>query len=154
MTETTTTTAVEQKPAINVKQQVAINNIISGIASERPELNGSAPKFETVLENGNVFLMAENYPTIKLGRDGGIDIPDLRSFSDPLHAAVHADELVKKQNDRDAKKQADAAAAATKATAPVDAAPAGPVLVEKKAFETGAETGAEVEESSNETTTV
>ena len=144
MTDTTTTTATEQKPAINIKQQAAINNIVSGIASERPELNGSAPKFETVLENGNVFLMAENFPTIKLGRDGGIDIPDLRSYSDALKAAIHADTLVAKQKARDEKKVADAAAAAAKAAA----APApGPVLVEKQAFETGAE--AEVEETTN-----
>ena len=150
MSETTPTTAVaEQKPAINVKQQVTINNITAAFASERPELNGSTPQFETVLEGGNVFLVADNWPTIKLGRDGGIDIPDLRSFSDALHAAVHADELVAKQVARDKKKAEEKAAAAAKAAAPAGTSAPGPVLVEKQAFETGTETEVEVEETTN-----
>ena len=138
MTETTTAVVTEETkpevkpPAINSKQQVAINNIVSGISTERPEVGD--PKFEAILEDGNVFLMAEGWPTLKIGKEGGISIPDLRSYADPLHAAIHADELVKKQaaNDlkKEEKKQADAAKAVAKA------APA-PVVAEKEAFATG-----------------
>lgn len=102
--------------AVNPKQQVSINNIVSGITTR---LGENAPKFETVEEAPNVFLMSESYPTIKLGRDGGVEVPELRSYPDGLEAAINADVLLAKQKDRDAKKAEAAAKSASEAPAPI-----------------------------------
>lgn len=130
MTDTTTSTATPTKPSISPKQQVSINNIVAGLLAKHGD---GAPNLETIIEGSNVFLVADNWPTIKLGRDGGIDVPDLRSFADPLEAAINASELVAKQKANDLKK----AQAKTAAPAQTAQAPATP------AFETGAEAPAE-----------
>lgn len=103
---------------MNVKQQTTINNIVSGIAA-RTDIKAGEPPFITTEENNNVFLMADGWPTIKIGRNGGIDLLGIKSYADPLEAAINGDVYLRKQEDRAVRA---AAVAVTVQTAPVSSA--------------------------------
>lgn len=55
--------------------------------------------------------VAPNWPVIRIGSTGGLELPTIRSFAKAFDAAVHGDELLAKQTARDAKKAAQATAA-------------------------------------------
>ena len=53
-----------------------------------------------------VFMTYPNGAKLKIGRMGGIDIVNVRTYPNALKAAVEADVLFDKQNERDNKKLA------------------------------------------------
>lgn len=71
------------------------------ISDARPDV-----KFATDEVGDAVFMRAENYPTIKIGRMGGVDLVEIRTYPNALKAAVEGDTLLAKQNARDAKGKA------------------------------------------------
>lgn len=117
------------------KQIAAVTKIAEGIAARN--LGDGAPEFSQEKVGGDLFLRATNWPTIKVGKGGGVTVLDLRSYPEgdgktAIDAAINGDVLLAKQIDRDAKKAAQPAVPA----AP-DAAPTTPAESET-AFETAA----------------
>ena len=51
-----------------------------------------------------IVEVGEGWPTIQIGSNGGIDLPQIKSFARAFDAAVDADKLLAKQQARDAKK--------------------------------------------------
>lgn len=50
------------------------------------------------------LVIGEGWPSISIGKQGGVVVNELRSYQDPFEAAIIGDELYKKQNERDAKR--------------------------------------------------
>jgi len=71
-----------------------------------------------------MVLVDGEWPVVKIGPTGGIDIPALKSYPKAWDAALDAKELLKKQTERAAKKTA---AAAPAPTTPKPPAPGKPV---------------------------
>jgi len=62
-------------------------------------------------------MVGESWPIIRIGASGGVELPQVRSYSRAFDAALNGLELWQKQQARDAKKQAATAPAAKPATA-------------------------------------
>jgi hypothetical protein len=60
------------------KQQETLAKITEARAKERPELSDT---ITTTEENKSVFVRQDNLPTIRLGANGGIYLPDSKSFA-------------------------------------------------------------------------
>ena len=61
-------------------------------------------KLETIDEyNGDISIKNQEVG-IKIGSDGGIEVPSLRSYDDPFEAAVDAPALFRRQQERDSNK--------------------------------------------------
>ena len=128
-------------PQVNQKQNDAVAKILAGVAARN--LGDAAPQFTETKEGSDIFLKAENWPTIKVGKGGGVTVLELRSYPEgdgktATDAAIMGDVLLKKQNDRDDKKTAQ----------PVVSAPSVPEA-DEPAFATG-EIAADLEELEEE----
>lgn len=126
------TPAVAAQPApAPTKQEVTLLKLTIALREKRQ----IAVKPEMLSSSGNklVVLIGEGWPTISIGKAGGVTVDQLRSYADPFEAAIFGDELYKKQNERNAKRAAalaaPAVAAAPTAPAPKADAPAVPVTV-------------------------
>jgi len=109
-------------------------------------------------EEGNFLYVlvtgtAKPFPQIRIGKLGGIELPEIKSYPEAFEAAVNGDELLEKQSNREAKREATKAAEAQKAAGKTNEAPKVVIVAsnnqEKAAFETGAEPPV-VEEQSTE----
>ena len=52
------------------------------------------------------LIVAEGWPVVAIGPTGGINLPQIRSYSKPFDAAMDGKTLLEKQSARDAKKTA------------------------------------------------
>jgi hypothetical protein len=135
------------EPAVN-KQQLTVDKIVNAIKEQRkPDsfVAGHAPEFVQTQSGADLFLSADTWPMIQIGKNGGITV-GLRSYPESngksaLDAAIHGDTLLAAQNARDVKKAQAKAAPATSTSKAATSA--------KASFETGTEE-AEVEESEEE----
>jgi hypothetical protein len=75
------------------KQQEQVNRI----QNARPDAT-----FAVAEGDGKVYLNAEDFPTITIGKNAGIQV-DLPSYGDPFEAAIHGDELLANKKTRDAR---------------------------------------------------
>ncbi|MGB0012833.1 MAG: hypothetical protein WBQ03_14585 [Candidatus Sulfotelmatobacter sp.] len=66
---------------------------------------------EQLKQDGKYVLInvGEGWPTIRVGSNGGVVLPQIRSYKEGMETWMKADELLKKQTERDAKKAATAA---------------------------------------------
>ena len=72
---------------------------------------------EVIEEAGKVVVaVGDGWPVIQIGKQGGVDIPQLKSYADGKEAAVVADQLLAKQTEREAKRAAKKAEEAAKQT--------------------------------------
>jgi hypothetical protein len=73
----------------------------------------------TVKDDGKfkLVVVGEGWPTVQIGPTGGISLPAIKSYPKAFEAALEGDQLLAKQNAREAKK-ATATAPAPKAAAP------------------------------------
>src|SRR5581483_4785559 len=102
------------------KQEQTLNQLKEAWAKRGVELG----KLE-VKPDGKFLMVtvATNWPLIKIGPTGGIDLPTIKSYAKAFDAAVNGDQLLKKQQERMAKKQAASAPApAAKPDVKVEAA--------------------------------
>lgn len=60
-------------------------------------------------EYGGEVFMENQGVTVKIGPEGGIEVPSLRSYGDPFEAAVDAGALFRRQQERDDKNPTQAA---------------------------------------------
>ncbi len=58
--------------------------------------------------------MADGWPVVAIGPTGGVNLPQIRSYSKPFDAAMDGKALLEKQTARDQKKQAASAPATPK----------------------------------------
>jgi hypothetical protein len=112
-------------PAQKTKQQLTIEKLIATLVELRKI---SAKKIDMRNEGSKVImLIAANWPAVEIGRAGGINIPALKSYASAFEAAIHGDELLAKQQQREAKALAAKAAPPTPPVAKTkDATPATP----------------------------
>ena len=69
---------------------------------------------EVIEEAGKVVVaVGDGWPVVQIGKQGGVDVPQLKSYADGKEAAVVADQMLAKQTEREvkraAKKEAEAA---------------------------------------------
>lgn len=66
-----------------------------------------------ISQDGKVILinLGKDWPVLRIGSNGGIVMPQIRSYKEGYETWMRADELLAKQTARDAKKQAAAAPA-------------------------------------------
>jgi len=96
------------------KQQLQVKAILDGIAAR--ELGENAPVFKQVSDDKIVSLIPDEanlvaWPIITVGRSGGIDLPQVRSWDatkKPLDVAIYGETFLAAQMARD-KKRSDAA---------------------------------------------
>ncbi len=120
-TEAQTTTAAPVQAAPD-KQQLMIATVLKGI--EARQLGDLHPVFKQTTDGKNVFLLPEPsnavaWPMIRIGRSGGIDLPQIRSWNpelEPSEVAINGDLFLAKQTERD-QRRADAAKTASEAAA-------------------------------------
>lgn len=74
------------------------------------------PDMLTTANNKVTIVIGQGWPTISIGRMGGVVVNELHSYGDPFEAALNGLELYQKQQGRDAKRLA---AATAPAAAPV-----------------------------------
>jgi hypothetical protein len=128
-------------PATQVvsKQQLTVMQLTVALREQRQ----IEVKPEMLTQDGKYILIniGPTWPTLRLGSNGGVVLPEIRSYKEGLETWLHADELLAKQNARDAKRTA--------------APPAQPVKPEaKKDVATTSEVGmSEASEVKKETTT-
>lgn len=132
-TQATTPTAEQPKPAVQPatpavattlgasKQQATFDKLKAAWAEKKVDLSKM-----TATPDGKFLnvVVAEGWPTVRIGNSGGITVMELRSYASAFDAAVDGLALYQKQQGRDSKKSAlPAPAAAAPAPAPAAAAP-------------------------------
>ena len=106
---------------VNEKQLASVTKIIEGIVAR--QLGDRQPNFTQYKEGQDLFLSADNWPTIKIGKAGGVSVVDLRSYPEgegktAIDAAINGDVLLEKQKARDLKRAAQPAQTAQAPQAP------------------------------------
>jgi len=111
--ETTQQSSPAAAPAPD-KRLASLEAVLDGIKARN--LGDAAPKFEQVEHGSKITLMPLNdqnktkWPSITIGRNGGITINELSSYDGSkegtLNAAVNGDVLLAKQEARNAAKKA------------------------------------------------
>lgn len=114
---------------MNTKQQATIENIVSGIVARN--LGDASPNFTQTEDGGNVYLTAPNWPTIRVGKQGGVYLDEIASYDEGLQAAINGDKMLADKQAREQKK------AAAKTAAPAAQTEAAAPVVEEPAFQTG-----------------
>ena len=91
------------------KQQETILKLTKALREQRQV----EVKPEMLVQDGKFInlLIGKTWPTIRVGNSGGITVMELRSYGSAFDAAIKGDELLAKQNARDAKKVAQPAPA-------------------------------------------
>jgi septal ring-binding cell division protein DamX len=103
------------------KQQQAIETLRAGWLQ-----NGVNLDKLTVRDDGKfkLLVVADGWPTVRLGPTGGITVMELHSYAKAYDAAMNGKELFEKQQARDAKKAVAAQPAAQPAAPAAEKAPA------------------------------
>jgi len=93
--------ATTAKPEVPTKQMLTLDRLKE--AWTKRGVNLSEMK---TTQDGKFLLVVvgPQWPTIKLGPTGGIDLPQIKSYAKAFDAAVNGDVLLKKQNERQQKK--------------------------------------------------
>ena len=100
-------TTTEPAPS---KQQLILANLKAAWEARNVDL----AKLEVIPDGKFLMVMVgPNWPLVKIGPTGGIDLPQIRSYAKAFDAAVNGDVLLKKQSDRMAKKAATSTATST-----------------------------------------
>ena len=97
------------------KQAAAINQLTDGWKAKGVDLGKLTQTQDCKFVN---LVVADGWPVVAVGPTGGINLPQIRSYSKPFDAAMDGKTLLEKQSARDAKKSA----APAPATATVAAA--------------------------------
>jgi hypothetical protein len=132
---------------MNVKQTATLEKLVSAIAARVPAVN---PDFKQTEENGNVFIQAPGWPTIQIGRQGGVSLPEIKSYKEGFAAAVIGDQLLTKQDTKVTAKVAVAAHAAVDPTK-VHITVGKHSLNTKEGFETGRDINQEMMDANSVT---
>jgi hypothetical protein len=103
------------QPAVVSKQQLSVMRLTVALREQRQ----IEVKPEMLKQDGKFILIniGPTWPVFRIGANGGIVLPDIRSYKEGMDTWVKADELLARQNARDSKKQAAAAPPAQKAPA-------------------------------------
>jgi len=97
-----TTTATTQPPAPS-KQEQTLGKLKEAWTTRGVNLS----EMKTKQDGKFLFItVAANWPVIRLGATGGIELPEIRSYAKAFDAAVIGDQVLAKQKERDSKKQA------------------------------------------------
>jgi len=126
-TATTTQETTTQPKTETVKPPIA-----QGVSKQQQTINrlreawtqrGVSLEALTETQDGKyIMLTMPNFPTVRVGSSGGLDLPTIKSYAKAFEAAVEADKLLAKQREREAKKSAATTAPAkpveSKATTP------------------------------------
>jgi hypothetical protein len=93
------------------KQQLTIMRLTVALREQRQ----IEVKPEMLKQDGKFIMIniGATWPVFRIGANGGIVLPDIRSYKEGMDTWVKADELLARQNARDSKKQAAAAPPAT-----------------------------------------
>jgi hypothetical protein len=106
--------AAPAKPATQTesKQQLSFMRLVVALREQRQ----IEVKPEQLKQDGKFILvqLGDAWPTIRIGANGGFVLPAIRSYKEGLDTMVKADELLTRQNARDAKKAQATAPAAPK----------------------------------------
>jgi len=94
--------ATEQKPATPTKQQQTMTKLIAAWTDRGIEVS----KLERKIDGKFMLLQLPNFPVVRIGSNGGIDLPTIKSYAKAFDAAVNGDQLLKKQQERETKKTA------------------------------------------------
>jgi len=114
------TPAVAAQPVAPSKQTQTLEKLKTAWTARGVDLSKM-----TVKPDGKFLYVTVGaaWPVIKLGPTGGIDLPEIKSYAKAFDAAVNADQLWQKQQERDKKKAATAAPAPTTPKPPAPTKP-------------------------------
>lgn len=99
--------AVAAQPAATpapTKQEVTLLKLTVALRDKRQ----IAVKPEMLTTDGKSIrlVIGEGWPSISIGKNGGVVVNELRSYADPFEAAIQGDTLLARQTERDLKRVA------------------------------------------------
>ena len=102
--EKPTATPAPAKPETVSKQQLSIMKLTIALRDARQ----IEVKPEQLKQDGKyiLLLLGDKWPVIRIGANGGIALPEIRSYKEGFETWTKADELLARQTARDAKKTA------------------------------------------------
>jgi hypothetical protein len=104
-------TTTEKKPEPVSKQVLTLQRLTAAWSERKVDLS----KMEAKPDGKYLMvLVGPTWPVVRIGNNGGIELPQIRSFPKAFDAALIGDQLLAKQTQRDAKKQAAAQATVAK----------------------------------------
>lgn len=99
---------VKTAPVPAVATQLGVTKQQATAAKLKEGWKASGKDMEKVTEkqDGKYLIMALGEAQVRIGANGGVDLPQIRSYAKAWDAALIVDELFKKQMEKDAKKTA------------------------------------------------
>lgn len=96
-------TVTPATPAVS-KQQLTVMRLVVELRKNR----AIEVKPEHITNDGKYVLITVGgeWPVFRIGTNGGVSLPQIRSYKEGFESWMRADELLKKQTERDAKKAA------------------------------------------------